>query len=160
MNYGTCKGCIFEKSDCEERRTIKAAVIGLRITSIKWKCHRRQPAFTKGQPVTVTMIERGGSGDGGDSLHDFDAYVISMKGRRVHAYVPVANQFIEEPGDFDFHSNGFVTLSMDHIRPREGVEEPICDDCRKTHRLEGHADYCRHANAEQRQRHYGEMGSW
>lgn len=159
MNYGTCKGCILEKEDCADRRLIRSQVIGLGITSIKWKCKSRKSAFNEGQPVTVTLIERGGHEEG-DSLHDFDAYVLGMRGRRVHAYIPKANQHIEQPGDFEFRNNGFVTLSMDHVRSREGEIEPICSECRKPHRLEGHDDYCRHATAEQRQRHYGEIGPW
>ena len=155
MNYGTCKGCLFEKTDCAERRRIGVKIKGLGITTMKWKCEWRKPAFSIGQPVSVTLIERTGYPEG-DYLYDFDAFVIGMKGRRVQAYVPKNCQHIESPGDFEFKSGGFVGLSMDHVRSREGMYEPVCEECRKTHRLDGHEDHCRHATREQRLRHYGE----
>lgn len=155
MNYGTCKGCLFEKTDCAERRRIGAKVKGLGITTMKWKCKWRKPAFRVGQPVMVQILERS-EYPGEDFLHQFDGYVIGMKGRRVQAYIPKDNQFIEEPGDFEFKSGGFVGLSMDHVQPREGMSESICDGCRKTHRLDGHEDYCRYATLEQQKRFNGE----
>ena len=157
MNYGTCKGCTFEKTDCAERRKIGAKVRGLGITTMRWKCAWRRPAFSVGQPVVVPILERS-EYPGEDYIHQFDGYVIGMKGRRVQAYIPKDNRFVETPGDFEFKSGGFVGLSMDHVEVRDGVAEPVCNECHKTHRLDGHEDYCRHATAEQRKRHFG--GDW
>lgn len=155
MNYGTCKGCLFEGADCAERKRIGAEIKGLGITSIKWKCAWRRSAYTVGQPIVVSILER--SDYPGENYQcQFGAYVVGMKGRRVLAYIPVANQFVEEPGDFEFNHRGFVGLSVDRIYRRDGITEPVCSRCHRTHRLDGHEDYCIHATKEQQSRHFGE----
>lgn len=151
MIYGTCKGCLFGDGQCAERRKMTEKIKGLGITTMKWRCKWRRPAFTIGQAVSVSLIDN--ENDEFEPYSEyFDAFVVGMKGRRVLAYIP---EYARKGKDVVLRNeNGFVGLSMDHVKPRDAASEPICKECQKAYRLDGHEDYCGHATPEQRRKHY------
>lgn len=51
MNYATCRGCIRAHQKCGARDALRSKILGLGITSIKWKCAERQNRFEIGDPV-------------------------------------------------------------------------------------------------------------
>lgn len=53
--FSTCIGCV-RKPDCAKLADIKAAVVGLGVTSLKHRCATRDPEFKPGDPVLVKTV--------------------------------------------------------------------------------------------------------
>lgn len=51
--YTTCTGCARDPKTCEFRQQIRTAILGLGVTSIRFKCPIREAAFPPGQRVIV-----------------------------------------------------------------------------------------------------------
>lgn len=137
-NYRTCNGCAFEGQPCKTREAMSDAIRGLHITSIKWRCKDRRDAYEQGEPVFVSIIERYEGED--PCITNVIAICLGMRGRKVHAYVPKTEQ---EESEISFRSNGFVSVSRDHVRKRGGEFEPVCR-CGRPYRIDGHEEHCEH----------------
>lgn len=148
MTYRTCVGCVHGSGSCQERDRVKSQVQGLGVTSLKWKCKFKRLRFRPGDHVIVsTFIEGDYQPEYGDeeTLYAwFPAIVIQNKGPKLICFI--------EPGakstcdDYEFSpkkgGTGHVKITMQRIRPAEGVRDNVCYYCRRITRLQGHEEHC------------------
>jgi hypothetical protein len=52
--YRTCRNCLFQKVECPRRAEIAAAVKGIGLTSLAFRCTLRKPLYRAGQRAQVT----------------------------------------------------------------------------------------------------------
>lgn len=52
--YPTCNGCAIDKASCARRNSLRSAVKGLGLTSVRFKCADRVSLYQPGERVSVT----------------------------------------------------------------------------------------------------------
>lgn len=121
---------------------MRASIAGLGITSIKWRCKSRRPAFAPGDPVWAeTYAFYTESSDEGVRAR-FPATVINFGGAK--ALVFIASGALSDGKDqyeFEAQSNGFCNLPLSRLTPRDGERDEVCRHCQRP-ASQGHAvDY-------------------
>lgn len=149
MTYRTCTGCTHGHGFCAEREKVREQVAGLGVSSIKWKCAWRRPAFRPGDLVWATTVsEWQTSGDDGEPvINDYAATAIQNFGSKLLVFIkPGSFELDLEDGDYAFTPRnggaGFCKVTLTRIRRREGVRENVCHYCRQITGSQGHAEYC------------------
>lgn len=54
--FRTCTNCVLQYDQCAQRTALKAALAGLSVTSVKFRCSNRKPLFYPGQRVSTTWV--------------------------------------------------------------------------------------------------------
>ena len=147
--YRTCSGCLFGKGPCAEREILRRKVAGLGLTSIKWKCAWKRPAFRPGEPVSVRAMDRAEDYEDGTRVEVVEGYFVSETSAtdKVVVYVDPAH-FSETFDGSEMRSNGFMRLSRSYVSRREGVPASFCKECGNLSDKVGHGDWCkRHPDA-------------
>lgn len=150
MRYRTCLGCKFEGLPCGERDVMRAKVAGLGITSVKWKCDWRRPAFKPGDLVTVCILMFEDPNDYGSyalSFENFDGIFIRDATGSTKKIVYIQPGTIgdeDSPFDPKGGGTGFCKLPRAYIKPRDGVPEHVCEYCENPSRILGHQEHCRY----------------
>lgn len=123
--FRTCVGCHLHGLQCEARDGLKAALAGLSITSVKWRCKSRRPMFAPGDPVWARTVA-----DYGDETtrDDFPATIIRLLGTSALVFI---SQGSESRGGYIFETsgNGFCKLPLSRLFERDGAKETLCRYC-------------------------------
>jgi hypothetical protein len=155
MIYRSCYGCIHGTGACQARDAMKAKIKGIGITSMKWKCSYRRPAFAAGEGISINLFM--GMTDQGDSWGReepeygwFPGYAIEVKGTKILAFILPGTRSDCDEYEFQPKSNGYVKTALTRVQRRDAVREHVCEGCHRLVRLIGHEDYCRNQPADQR----------
>jgi len=107
---------------------MRAAIKGLGVTSIKWKCPTRKPRYNPGDPV-YARLGADCDPDYGVTVADFPAIVIRLLGSKVLVYVE--KDATSESGGYQFEprGNGFCKVTLSRLKPRTGEPQTICKSC-------------------------------
>lgn len=153
MTYRTCTGCVHGSGFCQAREDVKTQVKGIGVTSLKWKCRYRRPAFQAGDAVFVETIGCQPEGDEDVYIGSYPATVIESKGSKLICFIEPGVEDDDNGIPFEPKSNGngHVKVPMVRVKKRDAVREYVCSYCKRITRLAGHEDYCRDAPKEQRQ---------
>lgn len=135
--YRTCTGCEKQGQPCETRDALRAAIKGLCITSIKWKCADRTPRFKVGDPVWARTVAGGDQyhdSDEGPIWDDFPGHIVKDYGNTLIVYIAdqaPGKEFGGEdiPVTFQPRSNGFCKIPLSRLKEREGERVEICRSC-------------------------------
>lgn len=65
-HYAPCFNCAVDKNTCERRQSIRRAIQGSGILSLKFRCNQRQPMFSPGQRVSFVWTWWDNCGEGDD----------------------------------------------------------------------------------------------
>lgn len=155
MIYRSCYGCVHGAGSCQARDAIRDKIKGLGITSIKWKCEHRRPAFVAGEAILIDLFM--GMSDQGDiwgreepEYGWFAGYAIEVRGSKILAFIVPGTRSDCDEYEFQPKSNGYVKTGLARVRRRDAIREYVCEGCQRPARLAGHADYCRNLPADQR----------
>lgn len=134
MRYQTCVGCVHGKGACQERDRIKAAVTGLSITSMKFRCKHKRLEFRPGDPVLIRLIQSSVEDSyygEGPSAADYKGHVVRNDGSKLLCFIEP--QTVSECGEYQFEpkSNGFAKVPRSRVTRREGIREGVCKSCRR-----------------------------
>jgi hypothetical protein len=80
-SYTTCTNCAADKHACDRRASVRAAIKGFGITSVKFQCSTRIARFQPGQRVEVCWPVYDDC-DGMPNLESWKATVIAETGSR------------------------------------------------------------------------------
>lgn len=142
--YRTCAGCAMNKSDCATRAALKARLIGLGITSIKWRCADRRDQYSIGQAVWAST-ENGqplSPYSDPDPKGEFPGVIIRNLGSRALVFIePNARDRYDDEVQFQPLSGGrgFCKLPISRLKPRDAPPQAICPSCEMPESL-GHQE--------------------
>ncbi|WP_202306486.1 hypothetical protein [Mesorhizobium sp. L-8-10] len=122
----TCYGCIHQAEPCVARDAFKAHLIGLRITSVKWKCLQRKTKFNVGDPVWVETYE---SYDRDAERAEFPGTVARVMGGKALVYIRPEARSRCEDYNFEASGNGFCKIPFARLEDRDAPREDICRYC-------------------------------
>lgn len=134
MIYRSCQGCAFAKARCEHRDTMRAALAGLDITSVRWRCKGRRPAFKIGEAVwalTVASISGGCDDDGTPYRDHYPGFVVDYRHTKVIVYIAPSASGRDYP-KYKFEGSGgsgFCKLPLSRLSARHAEAEEICKAC-------------------------------
>jgi hypothetical protein len=131
MHFYTCSGCVIEKGECDHRDSLKAAVAGLGIRSLRHVCKARTPLYKPGDAVFVrTAADLGASGDEGEFFIGWYPGVV-LGEARTKLLVFVKQGTLDETEDCPFtpRGNGVVKAPRFRVKPRPGVPPTDVTPC-------------------------------
>lgn len=144
--FTTCRGCK-HAFGCETPASIRTAIKGLGITTLKHRCTIREPEFLPGDPVTVRTGTEG-EGEYGPVWYQagFDGvFIREMKGNtQVVCFIKPGTE--GDTGD-EFEpkegKRGFVKLPRSRVKKRDGdcVKLKECERCGGLPQLTGECDF-------------------
>lgn len=142
--YHKCKNCAVDTSTCPRRQSIKSAIKGLGLTSIKFQCPERKPLFRVGQRVEFDWTFYDGDhrdlwGESeGDNLVFAGTVASENEGRGTFVVVvdqsPVQSNIDYPDGQYTpdevFKNGGFaVRVKPASMRAIDQPDRIICADC-------------------------------
>lgn len=129
MRYMTCIGCKLADTDCPFRRKLRDKIAGLGVTSIRWKCDGRVPAFKPGDAVWARTYSS--DPDGYEDREDhFPGHVVDTMQKRVLVFIPDGS--VGSDGvSFVARKNGFCLLPYGRVTERDAPAEKICQHCQQ-----------------------------
>ena len=115
---------------------MREAIKGLSITSLKWRCRSRQPAFPVGAAVWIyTVCDRSNPNyvDDGSGYRDgpekFDFPAIVVREGYPKALVFVAEKTRDQEDEVDFSGQRFCAIPISRMRRRDAPDEHVCQSC-------------------------------
>jgi hypothetical protein len=133
MNYATCRGCFRARQKCETRDALRSKILGLGVTSIKWKCADRQNRFEVGDPIwAYTADWHFNSGEEGSPTMDhFPGVVIHLcADGKILVFIEKGALGRETEAEFyPLGGRGFCKIPISRLSNREGERETICKHC-------------------------------
>ncbi|WP_298164997.1 hypothetical protein [Novosphingobium sp.] len=129
-SYSTCINCAADKATCERREQVRAAIKGSGITSVKFKCDKRQSMFHVGQRVAITWEV---STEADYSLDEtWPGTVVRENGTR---FVVAVDDVPSDEGtparDYIRNDRLFVKVSPQRLRALDEPDRPICNFCER-----------------------------
>lgn len=136
--YRTCRGCVYDNMECEARSELRRRLKGLCITSVKWQCKQRVPAFKVGDAVWCQTVGDYSTGDGGPygeapEVDDFPGHVTRVSDTHVYVYIPAGAHGRDCGEDYKFSpvkgGNGFCKFPFSRVMHRDAEAVEICPEC-------------------------------
>ena len=130
-----CKNCTLEKSDCAKRTSMRSALKGLGITSVKFNCKERQMLFHIGQRVEFTWRVYGdGELQMGDDpcITQFNATVIqeTRTGLRYTVRVDPESEYYDfDPKTVFRNENLVINVKPCDMRAIDEPDRTFCPSC-------------------------------
>jgi hypothetical protein len=129
----TCKSCKFEKTDCDLRDDLRAQIKGMGITSIKFKCGKREPLFSVGQRVNVTWpVSYGGGEDYEVGPETWPATVVAERAPRFLICVDDVESDCGTPRAEYLKAGQYAKVPADRLAP---LDEPAGEVCAVCHNI-------------------------
>src|SRR5437870_13560852 len=102
--YRPCHNCKLERLPCARRDGIAAAIKGLGLTAVKFRCNERQPLFAVGQRVSVSWLIPDPDGYFGDEadLESWPATVVAERRPKFQVLVD------DVPGSLDTPARDYI----------------------------------------------------
>jgi hypothetical protein len=132
MNYATCRGCVRSRQKCETRDALRSKILGLGVTSIKWKCTDRQNRFEVGEPIwAYTADWHFNSGEEGNPTMDhFPGVVVHVcADGKITVFINKGAEGRETGAEFEPLKGGFCKIPISRLSNRDGERETICKHC-------------------------------
>ncbi len=128
-SYSTCINCAADKANCTRRAEVRAAIKGVHITSVKFRCTERQSMFRRGQRVSVTWTV---GGDCYELNETWPATVIAEVGTRfVLSVDDVASDEGTPARDYIKNERLFVKVSPSRLTALDEPDRQICKFCER-----------------------------
>ena len=147
MSYRTCHGCQIDKTSCGIRKKLRAAIKGHNVTSIKFRCADRVPAYIPGQRVIVTWQWA----DEESRYYGMSANPVSFKATvidenpngKFRIYVDSGPCIHYEDHELTapdcLEGNGFAKVTVAKLEP---LDEPARIICKHCDCVEGQLNHC------------------
>ena len=131
MHFYACTGCVAEKTDCEHRARIKAAVAKMGVRSVRHTCKARVPLYRPGDAVFVETCAEVGASEEEFFVSWFPGVILDVtySGK---CLVFVKDGTLDETGEAEFipSRNGVVKAPLSRVKPRPGVPPVDVSPCR------------------------------
>ena len=130
-----CKNCALEKSDCAKRTSMRSALKGLGITSVKFKCPERRQLFRAGQRVEFAWnVYSEGETHCGDEVctTQFNATVIdeTRNGLRYTVRVDPDNEYYDfDPKDVFKNQSLIINVKPCDMTAIDEPDRTFCPSC-------------------------------
>lgn len=137
--FRTCTGCKYQPGPCGPRDVLKAAIKGLRITSVKWRCSARVPRFVPGDPVWAeTVADKAPEFPEEVYRDDFPAIFVEARGSNGLVFIETAAPAREEEHVcFVAEKPGaFCSIPLARLKPRDAAKQRVCAYCSMPESLE------------------------
>lgn len=140
MKIPSCNGCVLQKQDCPTRDAFRAAVKGLKITTVRFRCVARRTEFPVGTPVWVETVDDYSVPPEEQYRGQFPGVVVrDLMGPRAVAFIrPGAAARDDEQIGFTPNARGFCKVPLNRLSRREGDPVRVCTSCEQPEG-EGHA---------------------
>lgn len=131
--YLTCRNCVLEKQFCQRRAHVKAAISGLGITSLKFRCPDRAPVFPTGCRVSVSWPVNGGDSEYPSYENEtWSATVVGDSRGRILIKVDDADSDYETPAkSYVKNPTLFARVSADRLRLLDEPDRDVCPSCQR-----------------------------
>jgi hypothetical protein len=143
-SYTTCINCAADKATCERREQVRAAIKGAGITSLKFKCDKRQSMFHVGQRVAITWEVQTEAPYSLDET--WPGTVVRENGTR---FVVAVDDVPSDEGtparDYIKNDGLFVKVAPHRLQALDEPDRSICGYCERTP-IAG--DACDHRDAD------------
>lgn len=141
-HFSACTGCAVDTTQCASLRTIKGAIRGLGITTVRHRCGVRVPRYEPGCAVWIKTFDSRESGDeDGPRVSWFPGVFISQKGSRAIAFIKpgALDELSDEDYPFQPENRGFVKVPLSRVKDRDGVPVSVvpCLTCGDVPALSG-----------------------
>ena len=137
--FRTCRSCA-HSSDCTIQHSIKGAIKGLRVTSLKHSCKSYEDRYAIGQPVWALVQHRPATD--GDNYYCrapgkdwYPGFFVAVARSNLRAIVFILQGVRGRSGDETFEPwresgrGGVCKLPWDRIEPRGGPRLTACSQC-------------------------------
>ena len=132
-----CRNCTLSKLLCTKRDELRKAIKGLGVTSAKFKCEDRKPAFASGQRVSFCWTLYGeddgyGYGFGDDLSVEFVGTIIAevRNGHKFTVRVDAEGEFYDVKPAETFRNGGdVVNVRASDITAIDEPSRTFCADC-------------------------------
>lgn len=126
--FRPCHNCVRERQPCGRREAVRAAIKGVGITSVKFRCDERQPIFAVGQRVSVSWIVS----DEGDFRYateeSWPATVVAERRPKFQIVVDDVDSDHETPARGYINNESlYAKVTAAKLKP---LDEPARDVCR------------------------------
>lgn len=144
-HYHQCTGCAVSKDTCKRRASLKTAMAGLSITSVKFKCTDRTALFSAGQRITFSWGILAGQDEDGEGVYDwvkFNGTIICEASRPNRFTVRVdatGEGYTHHPKDVFRDGADVINVKSSSITL---LDEPIREFCAICLKYEGEAGRC------------------
>lgn len=137
-SYRTCRGCAYDSPNCDHRIAMKAALKGLGVTSIAWRCKARDDRYQPGDPIwcdTVCDYNARPEADRDEPARDwYPGVAIRNAGTKVIVYIArgAEGQYLGADYPFapkDGSEHGFCKIPLGRVRERDATPDFPCSDC-------------------------------
>lgn len=130
--YRPCFNCAFAKLPCARREAVAAGIKGLGLTSLKFRCSERRPAFAVGQRVEVGWMVSEPDGECGleTTREHWPATVVAERGNKFQILVD------DVDSDYGTSARGYIKnetlyakVSASKLRPLAEPPREVCGTC-------------------------------
>lgn len=134
--YYPCKNCQTVNINCSHLKKIKAAVAGLSLTSIKFKCSARIPMFSTGDRVKVLLTITSPESDEGFEKVEFRATIIDECSKNAWYFIKIDNGPSMDDDDHIvpdcLYGNGYATAPLSRLDKICEPRATVCAICSGT----------------------------
>jgi hypothetical protein len=143
--YLTCRNCGVDRNSCQRRAQIRAAVKGLGLTAIKFRCGDRRPMYRPGQRVEVTWkyCPEDWSYEEGMSLETWPATVVQETKKGFLIVVDDVLSGNDLPAREYIKSDSlYCNVASGKLSPLDQPDRRTCEYCRSAENADGTVTGC------------------
>jgi hypothetical protein len=141
--YAPCFNCTVDKAACPRRQSVRQALKGSAVTSLKFRCPERQPFFVSGQRVVFDWKSFESDEYDTSVLHlTFKGTVIRERGTKFVVQVDSGKDIedeIEASEVFKKNDALLIKVRPADMRPLNEPAKAVCLTC---YQVEGQEDRC------------------
>lgn len=143
-HYATCVNCAIDKATCQRRASLRGALKGSSVYSLKFKCAERTPMFAAGQRIEFDWsLWEADEYDSSELPMVFHGTVIRERGTKfviqVDAGKDASGEGIEASEVFKKNDQLLIKVRPANMRPIDEPPRKICETC---YSVEGGEDRC------------------
>lgn len=135
MHYAPCFNCDVKKAECLRRIELRAALAGLSVTSVKFRCDVRKAKFEPGQRVafTWTLFDNGSEWHDDGLPLEFFGTVLREAGPKFVVQVDkgkdAGGEGVEASDVFKKNDQLLIKVRPAHMRALDDPARIICPTC-------------------------------
>lgn len=138
----TCRDCR-HRLDCSVKDSIRSAIAGMHVTTVRHTCRSHEPLFRRGQAVWAKVQQRPSSSEDayygeGPAKEWFPAYFVGTSSRsNSRGLVFIATEAMARDGNAlffpfrDSEKGAVCKVIWDRIEPRDSIDAAICPTCKQ-----------------------------